>query len=670
MGNIMSRQNGTRSAQCSISRREQSAIDAKKLKETDADSQLCGFAVVENSDNVELNFRAVIGEDVRAVTICCSDDYPDNTVVTVEAYDTVCMSRATVAEAVDFVRGQLLQQLSPSPPNTDSFGEPNEMCDSVEDEDFDEYLMENSLPDVVEVNEQLLRDLEELRSFYENPDCAIFHYYSSLEHADIHLLISCASLQKLGIEAWALNADEPIIIKLSEVHVSHYRSTIGYPTVEVFLQSQQSKKSAVTRQLEFIIEKFMVEEWRMKPSTTSDDNVLMFLLKKVICRLPTLNDHCVLCDEEQQYKGMLMPTVCLNSLCVFRYQTLGVMADVAALSEWTALPDLTELSHMTALSAQPEVIDLLFEFLRAACLSRRAWLILDPYPTIHDPDSTVTKPVLAFDRENGTKGIERLKNVLVDVKCRRRLALGDYEYVSSYPTLLRSTVQWMLSSNRALLVKLNELRLSNIFRNCRQFLMLTDSPAKEAAFRKARTLAGGSTFLFHGSKLDNWHSILRKGLLVASGTKYQVHGAAYGPGIYLSDQLPLSFGYASQMTMCSYGAAVTDIVCCDHSCCAQVHSSIYFICLLLLFSAPDDADRFLRSKTAVVAVCEVIRTDALNQHDCSHIYTLKNAEHCCTRLLLVFEDSLAPNVTLDTETCAILRSAVADQMKRYASMNM
>ena len=124
----------------------------------------------------------------------------------------------------------------------------------------------------------------------------------------------------------------------------------------------------------------------MKPSTTSDDNVLMTLLKKVICRLPTLNDHCVLCDEEQQYKGMLMPTVCMNSLCVFRHQTLGVMADVAALSELAVMADVT------ALPTQPEVIDLLFEFLRAACFSYRAGLILDPYPEVYNPYPEVYNP--------------------------------------------------------------------------------------------------------------------------------------------------------------------------------------------------------------------------------------------------------------------------------------
>ena len=39
---------------------------------------------------------------------------------------------------------------------------------------------------------------------------------------------------------------------------------------------------------------------------------------------------------------------------------------------------------------------------------------------------------------------------------------------------------------------------------------------------------------FSGSAMENWHSILRKGLVNASGTKLQVHGAKYGSGIYLS----------------------------------------------------------------------------------------------------------------------------------------
>lgn len=60
---------------------------------------------------------------------------------------------------------------------------------------------------------------------------------------------------------------------------------------------------------------------------------------------------------------------------------------------------------------------------------------------------------------------------------------------------------------------------------------------------------------FHGSYTENWHSsmdcswvlftpvVLRNGLRNASGTKFQLHGAAYGSGIYISPHAAVSFGY-------------------------------------------------------------------------------------------------------------------------------
>ncbi len=76
-----------------------------------------------------------------------------------------------------------------------------------------------------------------------------------------------------------------------------------------------------------------------------------------------------------------------------------------------------------------------------------------------------------------------------------------------------------------------------------QFLLLSSPPAKEALFRKAKQTYG-SVFAFHGSHIENWHSILRHGLINASGTKHQMHGAVYGKGIYLSPHSSVSFGYS------------------------------------------------------------------------------------------------------------------------------
>lgn len=50
-------------------------------------------------------------------------------------------------------------------------------------------------------------------------------------------------------------------------------------------------------------------------------------------------------------------------------------------------------------------------------------------------------------------------------------------------------------------------------------------------------------YLFHGSSLANWYSIMRNGLKVLSGTHLMTTGAAYGSGIYLSNTLNISYGY-------------------------------------------------------------------------------------------------------------------------------
>lgn len=76
-----------------------------------------------------------------------------------------------------------------------------------------------------------------------------------------------------------------------------------------------------------------------------------------------------------------------------------------------------------------------------------------------------------------------------------------------------------------------------------QFVVLHDTPEKEAYFSRQRELQG-SFFAFHGSGAENWYSILRNGLRSMSNTSYMSTGAAYGEGIYLATDLATSMGYA------------------------------------------------------------------------------------------------------------------------------
>lgn len=66
---------------------------------------------------------------------------------------------------------------------------------------------------------------------------------------------------------------------------------------------------------------------------------------------------------------------------------------------------------------------------------------------------------------------------------------------------------------------------------------------KEDTFKKSSK--DYNSYLFHGSKWQNWYSILRNGLKNCSRTKLMTTGAAYGNGIYLSDSSNLSIGYGT-----------------------------------------------------------------------------------------------------------------------------
>ncbi len=67
----------------------------------------------------------------------------------------------------------------------------------------------------------------------------------------------------------------------------------------------------------------------------------------------------------------------------------------------------------------------------------------------------------------------------------------------------------------------------------------------ETKFKKAKE----TCYLYHGSKQENWYSIMRNGLKIGSANKLQVNGAAYGNGIYLSDTINLSIGYSNSQNI-------------------------------------------------------------------------------------------------------------------------
>lgn len=57
-------------------------------------------------------------------------------------------------------------------------------------------------------------------------------------------------------------------------------------------------------------------------------------------------------------------------------------------------------------------------------------------------------------------------------------------------------------------------------------------------------------YLFHGSPIQNWYSILHNGIKNMSGTALMSNGAVRGPGVYLTNNIITAYGYSGVNTHC------------------------------------------------------------------------------------------------------------------------
>ncbi|XP_074850397.1 protein mono-ADP-ribosyltransferase PARP8 isoform X2 [Carettochelys insculpta] len=298
-------------------------------------------------------------------------------------------------------------------------------------------------------------------------------------------------------------------------------------------------------------------------------------------RIPVLNEYCVVCDEPHVFQNgpMLRPTVCERELCVFAFQTLGVM---------------NEAADEIATGAQKKNYD-------------RVMKALDSITSIREMTQA---PYLEIKKQM------------------------DKQDPLAHPLL-----QWVISSNRSHIVKLPVNRQLKFMHTPHQFLLLSSPPAKESNFRAAKNLYG-STFAFHGSHIENWHSILRNGLVVASNTRLQLHGAMFGIGIYLSPLSSISFGYSGMNKKQQKVSAK------DEPASSSKGSNA------LQSQKKGQQSQFLQSRNLkCIALCEVITSPDLHKH--GEIWVVPNTDHVCTRFFFVYEDGQVGDTSINTQETGI-----------------
>ena len=149
--------------------------------------------------------------------------------------------------------------------------------------------------------------------------------------------------------------------------------------------------------------------------------------------------------------------------------------------------------------------------------------------------------------------IKEMKEYLIEKRSHSRTLKDWSERIS--PSAL-GVLRWIISSNRSCIMQvqdrgvdgqLQEDRVSGMDGGWLQFRFAQGSPDKENRFIRSVQQTSQrlnqnvpTIFAFHGSPLENWHTIIRQGLHFNRID----HGRAYGHGVYHALQATYSLGYA------------------------------------------------------------------------------------------------------------------------------
>ncbi|SPQ27607.1 af7102b5-66b2-4079-b283-868b21aaec68 [Thermothielavioides terrestris] len=267
--------------------------------------------------------------------------------------------------------------------------------------------------------------------------------------------------------------------------------------------------------------------------------------------------YCLRCHRrlKEDFEA-LRPYVCADGLCLFQYMAMG-------------LGPAIEHEILT----EPYVVDLLVTCALPDQLGAEEDGIVDVflYDTDFDALSDVDKGIAIRNILDTLPPILDIEDWLAD---HPYSSIRDMDRISPAAA---SLLQWIVSSNRSCIFQVDRSREvagrwrgqigasagtlppAGRGRNREherilgmdgwvQFRFAQGSPDKELRFNRALQEVAArkhmkenpTIFAWHGSRLSNWHSILRTGLDYRDVTS----GRAFGNGVYFSPRSSISTGYA------------------------------------------------------------------------------------------------------------------------------
>ncbi|GMT11416.1 hypothetical protein PFISCL1PPCAC_2713 [Pristionchus fissidentatus] len=434
------------------------------------------------------------------------------------------------------------------------------------------------------------------------------------------LTLNVSDLPEMIHKLWELGTAMTVAVVVDGIHKREFRAFDRRPICFARKDNDKPSKFPVGECLINVVKPLITNtyslETNLSPAVTG--SFFSMIYEQLMERLRTLTEFCMVCGAKL-YAGGLLPSICDGELCQYQYQELGL------------------LEGLSTPRVSAPVLSLLLIAFNAAVTSTRTQDILTPAPSARDREGLIKEAKQLYKKINrkfvhAETGPYDVHSLLVPaMPC----ALDILTTPSAYKEFKKTSpnvaefVEWLVISNQSYLEvvppKLNVDYLQSPTQS--QFLFVADTPTKQAEFDQLVQQNGGKTrFLYHGSKTENWHSIIRTGLKNMSGTKYQLVGAVHGAGIYLSNNLATSFHYCTRFD---------DRFLSDH--CVKKGCCLSF--------AKDQG-------MVLLAVVEVVDTPAAYRFNQENIVVVMDEKWCSIRMLVAYPTHRMPTVDLNKMTSA------------------
>lgn len=257
---------------------------------------------------------------------------------------------------------------------------------------------------------------------------------------------------------------------------------------------------------------------RIVSEAGSGSSFLTYLIQETSRLLEDSTKSCPICNTPHPLE-LFKPIVCGNELCKFQFSNMGLGADFES-----------ELIH------SPNAVDLLILMTSRAIAGSH----FEPFP--HEVSTQVSGVTMGLKTPQDVSQVLQ-KCPSVDDMIVHAQAGTLRSHLAELHPLLYLLLRWIITSSRAHLHFLDSENKVPIMHTDYQFHLKSSPPEKEQKFYAAKKRYG-SFYAWHGSPDYNWHSILRNGLRNYSKSKHQLHGAAYGPGVYMAVDSGTSTGYS------------------------------------------------------------------------------------------------------------------------------